>query len=215
MRISNLDKFEKRLTMLATYGDETAAYLLNQINSLLDQIEKFLLKNGIIMQRRPEVFISYSHKDKKYFDEINVYLKSLENNCGNSIPVWSDKKIAIGDDWYKKIRDHMNAAGVVILLVTQNFLNSDFICNHELPQLLRDAEDEKALVIWVPAERSQVDDFFIEDENGRLYIAKYQAACDPKKPLNKLSETERQDVYMDICDRIKNHFDRKELAYTS
>ena len=154
----------------------------------------------IILLKRTEVFICYSHDDKKYLDEIKKYLSVL-NNFG--IKTWYDEAINIGDDWERKISEHISRARVAILMVSQAFLNSDFIRNKELPELLSAAEEEQATIMWIPVTVSTVNNSPIESKTGKkIYINRYQAATDPKRPLGELTLSKRNKIYKKIHDSI-------------
>jgi len=81
------------------------------------------------------VFISYSHKDSALKDEIRSKLKIYELQKELAIDVWTDDEIAGGDDWAQKIDDALQKSRCGILVVTDNFLTSEFILNRELPRL--------------------------------------------------------------------------------
>ncbi len=101
-------------------------------------------------KNRPTVFVSYSHKDKRYLDdELLPYLKQLELN--EHIKLWHDQLIGIGEDWYRQIEEELSGAKVAILIVTQNFLASSFCQLEETPVLLqRQREGKLALfpILW-------------------------------------------------------------------
>jgi CheY-like chemotaxis protein len=84
---------------------------------------------------RSLVFISYSHEDRKLKDELIKYLRVYEKHR-NNLALWSDSDISVGDDWLPKIEHAIENAAVAILLITVNFLTSDFIQKKEIPQLL-------------------------------------------------------------------------------
>jgi len=88
----------------------------------------------------PKVFISYSHKDGEWKDRLVTHLGVLQQQ--GLLDIWEDRQIVPGEDWYQKIQDAMSAARVAILLVSANFLTSNFILNEEVPRLLQRRQKE-------------------------------------------------------------------------
>jgi tetratricopeptide (TPR) repeat protein len=140
---------------------------------------------------RTKAFVSYSHKDKKIFDEFRIMLAPAIQK--DLIDLWDDTRIRPGTDWRDEIKDGIAAAKVAVLLVSSNFLASDFITKNELPPLLRAAKDDGAIIFWIYL-------------SSCLYkyteIETYQAAHDISRPLDKLTDAERMETLMSICDRL-------------
>src|SRR6218665_3206938 len=86
------------------------------------------------------IFISYSHKDAEYLERLLVHLKPLERD--GLIDTWVDTRLLAGDRWKKEIDAALKKARVAVLLVSADFLASDFIINNELPPLLKAAEEQ-------------------------------------------------------------------------
>ena len=90
---------------------------------------------------KPTIFISYSHKDVEWKNRLETHLRGLQ--LQDRLDFWSDEKIGIGDAWLEKIQAAMNAASVAVLLVSPDFLASEFIVREEVKRLLERREKEK------------------------------------------------------------------------
>ncbi len=85
------------------------------------------------------IFISYSHQDEEWKNLLVKHLKVLKGD----LAVWDDRRIQAGDEWYEEIKKAINNADAAILLISADFLTSDFILREEVPDLFRLREKEK------------------------------------------------------------------------
>ena len=123
-----------------TNPDEFVQRLSKMIAQAVKKPEDFLFWNVVAESaKRPKVFISYSHSDGEYLDRLLVHLKPLEKE--GLIDLWVDTRLRAGDRWRKEIDKALQRAIVAILLVSADFLASEFITDNELPPLLRNAEE--------------------------------------------------------------------------
>jgi hypothetical protein len=93
------------------------------------------------------IFISYAHQDRPYLDRLLVHLRPLERE--QVIDLFGDHRIKAGEDWRKRIEVALVASKAAVLLISADFLASDFIVNNELPPLLEGAEKRGTRIIPV------------------------------------------------------------------
>jgi hypothetical protein len=96
---------------------------------------------------RSRVFISYSHKDELWRVRLIKHLSVLESE--GLLHVWADNRIAIGDDWQRRIDEAMTDSRTAVLLVTADFLASDFILKREIPVLMQQHERQGMQILPV------------------------------------------------------------------
>ncbi len=98
---------------------------------------------------QPLVFISYHRDDEAEKNKLLSHLGVLERD--GLIDVWNDDRIGAGSDWEQEIQAAINQARVAVLLVTANFLNSNFILGQQIPALLNRRENEGLTVFPIIA----------------------------------------------------------------
>lgn len=82
------------------------------------------------MSQAVSLFYSYAHEDEPLRDELQGHLKILERR--GLIRAWHDRQIQPGQDWAGQIDQHLNSADLVLLLLSVDFVNSDYIWGTEL-----------------------------------------------------------------------------------
>lgn len=143
-------------------------------------------------KRKKTVFVSYSHTDTSYLERLKIHLRPFEKN--GLIDLWSDTKIKAGEKWKEKIEKALEKSAIAILLISADFLASDFIVDNELPPLLKSAEQKGKMILPVILKPCR----FTRDEN----LSKFQSINDPKIPLSKMDENGREEIYVQIADYI-------------
>ena len=106
---------------------------------------------------------------------------------------WDDSRIAAGQMWRAEIESALSRAGAAVLLVSAQFLSSEFIDRHELPPIFEAAHKRGLRFFWIPISASAYD---------QTEIAGFQALYDPRTPLDQKSSADRNVALVAICRQI-------------
>jgi hypothetical protein len=94
-----------------------------------------------------EVFYSYAHEDEGLVKELRKHLSFLKRQ--GVIREWYDREITAGTDWKGQLDQHLNSSGVILLLVSADFLASDYCYDVEMTRALERHDQGEARVIPV------------------------------------------------------------------
>ncbi len=92
-----------------------------------------------------KVFISYAHEDDKWRIELEKHLSNLQNQ--GLISNWSDRQISAGAEWEAEINRNLEAAQIILLLISSAFMASDFCYSKELERAIERHNAGEARVI--------------------------------------------------------------------
>jgi tetratricopeptide (TPR) repeat protein len=81
-----------------------------------------------------QVFISYAHEDESLCQEFLTHLSQLQRD--GMIRDWHDRRISGGSEWAGQIDEHLNTADIVVLLVSPDFLASEYCYDVEMKRAL-------------------------------------------------------------------------------
>ena len=149
---------------------------------------------------RTKVFISYSHKDAEWLERLQVHLRPLERD--GIIDRWDDTRIKPGARWLEEMRKALREARVAVLLISADYLASDFIDENELPPLL-EAEEKDALVV-LPVILSPSRFKYTES------LAQFQPVNDPDRPLVEMRWGEQEKVLVKVTECITEALQPKD-----
>ena len=144
---------------------------------------------------RKTIFISYSHADKNLLKDLKTFLTVLEQE--GLIEYWDDSKLEAGVSWEQQIEQALKSAKAGLLLVSREFLTSQFIQQKELPRLLKGAAEQGKKIFWIHLSPSTVFDTHEE-------ITRFQSLMeDPSISLEEMEEAQRKKALVQISKQLR------------
>lgn len=137
------------------------------------------------------MFVSYSHKDVRWLKRLRVHLRPLQREA--RITVWDDTTILSGDEWAATIQKEIDSARVAILLLSADYLASDFIMQKELPPLLEASRASTCRIIPVIVSPCRFKD---------SALWHLQAANDPNRPLSGMTKAQQEAVFVKLIQEV-------------
>ena len=138
------------------------------------------------------VFISYSHADKTWLDRLRVHLRPLSRD--HDIDIWEDTRIRPGSKWRQDIRTAVENAHAAVLMVSADFLASEFIHSDELPPLLKAAEEEGSLILPIIVAPC----LYLRTPE----LSQFQCVNDPARPLVVADKGEQEQTFVRVAEAI-------------
>lgn len=142
---------------------------------------------------RTRVFISYSHEDAEWSERLRRHLKALELDY--AIDIWDDTKIRPGSKWQQEIKNVLRSAKVAVLLISADFLASEFIRNNELPPLLDAANKEGVIILPVIVSPCR----FAHTRS----LSMFQAVNSPSDTLIEMTVGEQEKLFVKVTEEIE------------
>ncbi len=136
------------------------------------------------------VFFSYSHKDEALRDRLEIALAAMKRQ--GLIDAWHDRRIVGGEDFALRIDEELERADLVLLLVSPDFINSDYCYGREMTRALERHGAGEAVVLPVILRPSDWHD---------LPFGRLQAAPKDGRPVTKWPDLD--DAFLDVVSAIK------------
>jgi hypothetical protein len=147
-------------------------------------------------ETRSKVFVSYSHVDSKWLKRLQVHLRPLEKEFETEI--WDDTKIKPGNQWKKEIDIALSHAKAAILLISADFLASEFITKYELPNLLEKSQKDGTFIISILLSPSRFK---------RTKLSEFQAVNSPDDPITSMSQNDQEATFDKVAEMIEGIFE--------
>ena len=135
------------------------------------------------------LFISYSHKDERYRDELRGALTAYERK--GDVTSWDDTCIMPGQNWEREILEKLERADIIVLLLSNDFIRSEYCYSKEMKRALeRDAAGENA-VIPIVVRACAFD---------KLELGKIQAILPQSKPIKENKDRDR--AWLEVTNKL-------------
>jgi TIR domain len=175
------------------------AYSLQPQGGKRDQIEWLsdAPKRAAVLAGR-SVFVSYAHKDERYRQRLEISLIQLQRD--GLINIWHDRKILPGQEWDQEIDRNLESAEIILLLVSPDFLGSDYAYGREMLRALERHQSRSAIVIPIILRPS-------DWQHGPL--APLQALPSDGRPVARWSD--RDQAWLDVAQGLRRLIQRQNL----
>lgn len=214
-----LKKFSERTGVRTEVGPEVLEYLRShplpgnvaQLQSLLEQgalmAEDGRMRlddiceqeprnrqaaSGVKLEtKRPMVFISYARQDWQWLKQLQIHLKPLEQR--GLIDRWDDSRIRPGTMWRDEIAESLERARLAVLLLSPEFLASEFIAENELPPLLKAASKNRTRILSVV-----VRPCLLEEHHELMQFSVFASA----RALSSMARNEQEETMVEVARSI-------------
>lgn len=199
-----------RSTLLRPLGLAAEVQLNRKPRELPEESEEMrrAVQEVLDLSQGRKIFVSYSHRDEKALEQIQRFLRPLERD--GLLATWADTRLEGGEDWRQEIEQALAEATVAVLLISQDFLNSKFITEEEVPRILAREAAGKMTIIPVFLSPSLVEEVEFPDPHtsgqGKLLLTKFQGYGKPNQPLSDLEWSARERIYYDLSRRLRTLF---------
>lgn len=120
-----------------------------QIAVIRDPDVRVVLRTGAFEPLTNEqgllLFCSYAHEDEKYKEDFDKHLTLLQKT--GFIRVWHDRKVAAGMNWECELDDNLESAHLIALLISADFLSSDYCYGKEMKRAMARYDRGEAVVL--------------------------------------------------------------------
>jgi hypothetical protein len=172
------------------------------LGGILDAVNVGSISISKDKRRKLKAFVSYSHKDEIYRQELEVSLVQLKRE--GLIDTWSDRKILPGSNWRNEISENLEDSDVVLLLVSPDFIASDYCYEIELQRAILKHDANESVLIPIILRHSAW---------ANSPIGNFQVLPREGKPLT--AWLDKDEAWLDIYKGIRNicvNFQNKEKS---
>lgn len=157
--LRTIETLRQRIAAVKTLSDgnglpfllshDELAVIDSALSAFVDTINRFVPRRE---EKSVEVFCCYACKDRLMLLELKTHLMPLQRE--GLITLWADVDIQAGMEWEKEIHLHLNTAQIILLLISPDFLASEYCYNIEMQRAIERHECGEARVIPIILRRA-------------------------------------------------------------
>ena len=147
-----------------------------------------------------KIFFCYAHEDEPLLNKLKTHLRPLQRT--GLVDVWHDRDISAGSEWEQEIKEQLNAAQIILLLISPDFMNSDYCYGVEMQRALERHDSEEACVI--PIILRYV--YWRGEPLGKLH-----ALPTDGKPVKSQNWYDLDEAFFDITEGIRKVVEEKTM----
>ncbi|MEO1375550.1 MAG: SUMF1/EgtB/PvdO family nonheme iron enzyme [Cyanobacteria bacterium J06635_10] len=150
-----------------------------------------------------DIFFSYAREDAIFLQELESHLEPLK--IGGLINTWHDGCIMPGEEWDRQVKERLEQAKIIVLLISVDFIKSNYCQEVEFAKALQRHEDRTALVIPIILRHCMWHSIPF----GRKCLSHLQVLPKNAKPVTSWSD--RDEAFTDIARGIQSAI--KQLTF--
>src|SRR5947209_12107512 len=138
------------------------------------------------------IFFCYAHEDEDLLNKLKRHLWPLQRQ--GLIDVWHDRDISAGTEWEQEISQHLNAAQIILLLVSPDFMFSEYCYGVEMKRAIERHQRGEARVVPIIVRPVQWK---------AAPFGKLQALPTDGKPITGRSWRNRDEALYDLAEGMR------------
>jgi TIR domain-containing protein len=151
-----------------------------------------------------KIFFCYAREDETLLNKLKSHLRPLQRQ--GLIDVWYDREISAGAEWEQEIKQNLNSAQIILLLISPSFMDSDYCYSVELKRALERHESGEARVIPIILEY-----VYWQIES----LSKLQALPTDAKPIISASWHSQNEALYNVTEGIRAVVEKVSIHHFS
>jgi hypothetical protein len=138
-----------------------------------------------------KIFFCYAHEDEELLNKLKKQLRPLQRQ--RLLDVWYDRDISAGTEWEQEIKKHLNEANIILLLVSPDFMDSEYCYSIEMQKALERHEKSEAIAIPI----------ILRPTHWQGVLGKLQALPKDGSPVKSRSWRNMDEAFFNITEGIR------------